>query len=131
VDIGPRQVRIADGINDYTHHRSQASILLSTATSTSLLHMSPEIREADLASQIASVPSLAAALVPGTTSLVVVTEAAVTLWSDIVTGRSLGTWQAPAQITSAHINAGYVAISTQGGVVHINKATADSLVQAA
>jgi hypothetical protein len=104
-----------------------SSLLLSTATSTSLLSLSPEIDEVDLASNIASAPTLAAALLPGTKSIVHVTSTAITLWDDITTGKSAAIWQAPGEITSAQVDEDHVVVSTVGGDVHVLKASSASL----
>jgi hypothetical protein len=106
---------------------SISSLLLSTASSTSLLKLSPETEEIDLASEIASTPTLASAVLPGSTILAHVTATAITLWDDLTTGKSLAIWQAPGEITFAQIHQDTIVVSTVGGDVHVFKASSSSL----
>lgn len=106
---------------------SHSSLLLSTASSTSLLELTPEVQESDLASSIASVPTLAAAILPESTAMIHVTATAITLWEDLISGKSRAIWQAPGEITSAQIHQDHVVVSTVGGDVHVLKASSSSL----
>ena len=108
-------------------HQSQSSLLLSTAQSTMLLHLSSDILEADLGAAIASSPTIAAALLPGSHLLVHVASHGVSIWSDITNASAAASWQAPAEITSASIHDDLLAVSTRGGEVHILRATNSSI----
>lgn len=106
---------------------SSSSLLYSTAISTSLLNLSPQVTEFDLAPSIASAPTFAAAILPSTKTLIHVTPTAVTLWDDLEAGNSTAIWQAPVEITSAQISEGTIIVSTVGGDVHVLKATSGNL----
>lgn len=108
-------------------HEGQSSLLLSTAHSTMLLQFSPDITEAELGAGIASSPTLAAALLPGSPMLIHVAASGVSIWSDVTNGSASASWQAPAEITAASIHNDQLAVSTRGGKVHILKATTASL----
>jgi hypothetical protein len=92
-----------------------------------LIRLSPEVDELDLVNSIASVSTLAAAVLPGTTILIHITSTAVTLWEDLTTGKSTAIWQAPGEITSAQIHGDRIVVSTVGGDVHVLKASSASL----
>jgi hypothetical protein len=106
---------------------STSSLLISTTSSTSLLTLSPEVEEVDLVSSIASTPTLAAAVLPGSTILVHATSTAITLSEDLTAGKSTAIWQAPGEITSAQIHEDHIVVSTVGGDVHVLKASSVGL----
>ena len=95
------------------------------------MRLSPDVEEIDLASEISSSSTLAAAILPGTSTLIHATATAVTLWEDLKAGKSAAIWQAPAEITSAQVYQDYIVASTVGGDVHILKATSASLERVA
>lgn len=111
----------------FSLNTSTSSLLLSTSTSTLLLHLSPQVQQIDLVASIASAPTLAAAILPGSRTLVNVTATAVTLWDNVETGKSAAIWQAPGEITSAQISEDRIVVSTVGGNVHVLKASATNL----
>jgi hypothetical protein len=79
----------------------------------------------DLPSSFTSLPTLAAALLPDIALIFHVNTAGVTLWSDVMGGHSQNSWQAPAEITSAHIHRDYAVLSTKGGKVHLIRGSQD------
>ena len=106
---------------------STSNLLISTSSATSLLRLSPEVEELDLVSSIASTPTLAAAILPGSTTLIHVTSTAITLWEDLTSGKSTAIWQAPGEITSTQIHEDRIVVSTVGRDVHVLKASSASL----
>lgn len=92
--------------------------------------MSAQITEARLCDAIASEPTLAAAYLPSTESLLHVTPFGVSLWKDVTNGSSQATWSATAGITAASISETYVAVAERGGALHLLQASSESLTVA-
>lgn len=93
--------------------------MISTSSFTSLLGLGSDIAELDLPAQASSSPTLAAALLPGSQVLVQVTGTAVTVWSDLSTGVSNGTWTVPSEITAGHVHGELAVVATRGGQVAV------------
>lgn len=100
-------------------------MLLSTSTNTTVLHLEPEIAEAEIASDIAGQPTLTAALVPGTDILVQVTPDAITLWSDLRAGNQVSVHKPEGEdeIVAAQIFGDKIVIGTRSGQVAVVAAT--------
>lgn len=73
-------------------------ILLSTSSSTALITLDP-VEETALCAQLASAPTLAAAMVGDL--LITVREDGVEVWSDVVNGNKVVTWPASGVVAGA------------------------------
>jgi hypothetical protein len=89
--------------------------------------MSSNVVEADLSTTIATTPTLAAAMISGSTITAIVTATAVSLWDDLSAEGALSTWQAPSEITSGQVSGEYIVLSTVGGTVHVLKASSTGI----
>lgn len=109
--VGLEEIVKVDGITDVQRMWSlEGRILLSTSTSTSMITLDPA--EVPLCAQLASKPTLAAAVQGG---LVTVQDDAVTLWADVSSGAKEREWR--GDISAASISGEHVAIVTPGRVV--------------
>jgi len=98
---------------------SAKSLLVTTATSTTLLNIENEVAEIPVPAQIASLPTIAAGSMSNG-HLVQVTPTGVRTWSDPVEGLETSSWSAGEdEVVAAQVVHGLAVVARRGGGVAI------------
>ncbi|ORY34709.1 CPSF A subunit region-domain-containing protein [Naematelia encephala] len=126
--VGLEEVISIEGLEDVTGLWA-INLLLSTTTTTSILHLDPEISVAAVSPAIASTLTLAAGLVPDGDILVQVTPRNVSLWADLQAGTRIDAADVTEQeeIVAAQVSGSLVAIAKRGGHVQALSASLQGL----
>ena len=102
-------------------------LLISTATSTTILHLEPDVTEAEVSEDVRSRRTLTAGLVKE--HLVQVTSQGVQIWSDIGAGTTVGQWSVEGgqEIVTAQVHSQLVLVAARRGELSILAASGQGL----
>ncbi|OCF33570.1 hypothetical protein I316_04642 [Kwoniella heveanensis BCC8398] len=112
-----------------TDTSGNSRLLVSTASTTLLIHVDPEVSLVDIAQPIASIATLAAGLLPAADVLVQVTPSSIALWSDVLSGLSAGTVDVDKEneFVAAQVSGELVIAAKRRGEVLLVEATPNGL----
>lgn len=109
--------------------RRSTKLLLSTNASSHLLDISPSVSVSGLCSQIASRPTLAAALLPDSRLLATISSHGAEVWGDVVNGERIAAWNCPQgkEVVAADMADGVMVLALRGGQVVVLSANGTEL----
>ncbi|WVQ95773.1 hypothetical protein IAU59_002872 [Kwoniella sp. CBS 9459] len=113
-------------LDDQSGH---SRLLLSTAYTTLLIQVDPEISLVEMAEPITSSTTLAAGVLPTADVLVQVTPSSIALWSDVTSGLSAGSIELDKEneIVAAQVSGELVIAAKRGGEVLLLEASPNGL----